>query len=154
MPKIDPDLKRAMDGSLKAYSKGDPSFFEYVDEKVRVYGPNSTEPVTGKKAFKASFGTSLSEHKRQVKVVAQDVQVSGDQAILSQTLQITANRISSHVRQTVVWAKVDAHWKMLHIHNAFVGKPLSIGPAPTTPAGLRVLNDRIATAAAVVGVAQ
>jgi hypothetical protein len=74
---------------------------------------------------------------------------------LSQTLQITIDEIDTFVRQTVIW-ELDqkGEWRMSHIHNAQVGQPVVTGKAPKDAQAVRVLNERIATVAAAVGVAQ
>lgn len=152
--KVDPKLSQAMKASLKAYASGSPTFFRFLDDKVRVFAIGSAEPTIGRAAFQSAFGATFTKVKRQVGVMAQDVQMSGDQAILSQTLKVTGNGVSTFVRQTVVWGVKDGDWKMRHIHNAMVGEPVGVGRPPTSPRGVRILNERIATAATVVGVAQ
>jgi ketosteroid isomerase-like protein len=119
-----------------------------------VFALDSAEPIAGQKAFKSYYGPTLIKIKRKVKLVSEDAQASGDQVIVSQLLQISGKGVSTNVRQTVVWGKFDGKWKMAHIHNARVGEPIGLGKTPTTATGIRVLNERIATAAAVVGVAQ
>ncbi len=155
LPKnLDPALKKAMKASLSAYEKGDRRFFSYVSESVRVYGiDDSPTPIVGKKEFQERF-TLFSKVKRKAKPIAQDVRVSGSQAILSQTLDVTANGVRVPVRQTVVWEEADGEWLMTHIHNGRGGQPVSATKMPQTARGIRVLNERIATMAAVVGVAQ
>jgi ketosteroid isomerase-like protein len=143
-----------MDNSLKAYAAGNSKFFDYLDDDVRVYTLDSTEPILGRKNFEDYFGHTFASTKRAVVQLHHDLRVSGDQAVLSQTLQISSNGVGLPVRQTVVWAKTKAGWRMTHIHNGRAGEPLVIGKVPRTARGLRVLNERIATVAATVGVAQ
>ena len=67
---IDPGLKNAMDRSLKAYEQGDPKFFNYVSDDVRIYGIDSSEPLVGRKAFETNFSPTFLTTKR--KAVATD----------------------------------------------------------------------------------
>lgn len=152
--KLDPELKGTMRASLKAYASGSVGFFDYLHKDVRVFPLDSVEPIAGQKAFKSYYGPTLTKIKRKVKLVSEDSQVFRDQVIVSQLLKISGKGVSTNVRQTVVWGKFDGRWKMAHIHNARVGEPLGLGKAPMTAAGIRILNERIATAASVVGVAQ
>lgn len=152
--RIEPELKTAIDASLKAYASGDRKFFDYLADDVRVYGVTSAEPIIGRKEFEAAFGSNFQKFKREVKVVTEDVQAGPQEAILAQTLEITTEGVTSFVRQTVVWRNAAHAWKIVHIHNAFVAQPIHTGATPNTAAALRVLNERIATAAAAVGVAQ
>lgn len=151
---VDPALKRSMDDSLKAYAAGDAKFFDYLDDEVRVYTLDSTEPILGRKNFQEYFGKTFVGTKRDIVQLYQDIRAAEDQAVLSQTLQISSNGVGIPVRQTVVWAKSSAGWRMTHVHNGRAGEPLVVGKVPRTAGALRVLNERIATVAATVGVAQ
>lgn len=150
----DPKLEKAMRDSLKAYAAGDMDFFNYLRNNVRVYTVESHEPIVGRKAFESYFGPTFRKNKRSIAVVSKDVQLTGEQAVLAQTLKITARGISSYVRQTVVWERGAGEWQMSHIHNALVGQPVVSGQAPRTARSIRVVNERIATVAATVGMAQ
>lgn len=154
MEKSDQKLDRAMRDSLKQYATGNKKFFDYLQHNVRVYTLDSSSPIVGRDAFRSYFGSTFAKIKRRVSVVASDVQRADNRAILAQTLEIAAHGVSSFVRQTVIWEQDDGEWKMSHIHNALVGQPVSTGRAPRTAAAVRVLNERIATASATVGVAQ
>ena len=152
--KLDPGLDRAMKASLKAYASGDVHFFDYLDDNVRVFNLNSVEPMIGRKQFEEAFKPTF-RTKRKVRIISSDIQPSGGQAVLAQTLEVTVNGIASVLRQTVIWnSDQDDNWKMSHIHNALVGQPVATGKLPPTAKGVRVLNERIATVAATVGVAQ
>lgn len=150
----EPDLNGSIDASLKAFCDGDPAFFDFLSDDVRVYSLDSSEPIIGRHAFEDKFRASLTEHKREVEKTHEDLRVTGNQAIQSQTLQITVDGITLPVRQTVVWEDIGKDWRITHIHNARAGQGFVVGKLPTTAAGIRVLNERIATVAAVVGVAQ
>lgn len=154
--KGDARLEQAMDSSLRAYASGNKKFFDYIRDDARIYVLDSAEPIIGRKEFEAAFGPSFVKRKRKVEVVNRDLQSSGNQAILSQTLQITTDNIDSFVRQTVIWERSadGADWQMSHIHNALVGQPIVSGVALRSARDIRVLNERIATVAAAVGVAQ
>jgi hypothetical protein len=150
----DPALEEAMRESLKVYAAGNKRFFDYLSRDVRVYTVGSSEPIVGRKAFENYFGPTFRKNKRKVAIVAKDVQLAAGRAILAQTLEITANGVTSYVRQTVVWEEHDDDWKMSHIHNAMVGQPVIAGRPPRTARSIRVINERIATVAATVGMAQ
>jgi ketosteroid isomerase-like protein len=152
--KSNPELERAMRDSLKAYAAGDKRFFGYLSSDVRVYSLNSAEPIVGRKAFESAFAPTF-QTKRKVSILKKDIQLSDRQAVLSQTLQVTVDGVDSFMRQTVIWEQSDkGEWQMSHIHNALVGQPVLSGKTPKTANAVRVLNERIATVAATLGVAQ
>jgi ketosteroid isomerase-like protein len=150
---VDAALARAMRDSLRAYANSDRRFFDYLRDDVRIYNLNSAEPMVGRAQFQKAFTDFRT--KRKVAVLHSEVQPGDNQAILLQTLQVTVNGIASNVRQTVVWERGrEGNWQMTHIHNALIGQPVVTAGAPTTARAVRVLNERIATVAAAVGVAQ
>lgn len=151
---VDDGLRKAMDESMTAYEKGDVTFFNYLSDDVLVYGLDASEPIIGRKAFEERFRPSFQEHKRKVEKTFQDIRVVGHQAILSQVLQVSTGGVSIPIRQTVVWEGKGRDWHMTHIHNARAGQAVGVGSMPTTREGIRVLNERIATVATAVGVAQ
>ena len=153
--RVDPQLKEAMDESLRLYAEGDERFYDFVSDDVRVYSLDSVEPSLSRDSFRKAFAPTFSV-KRDVRVLNMDVQAKGDQAVLAQALEISIDQIAVFVRQTVIWERGgERGWQMSHIHNALAGRPISTsGQLPQTAAEVQVLNERIATVAAAVGVAQ
>ena len=149
----DASLKKAMRDSLKAYGAGDNTFFDFLADDVRVYNLDSSEPIIGREEFQERFSPTFGA-QRKVKTASQDLRMVGDHAVISQTLQITVAGVSMPVRQTVIWEGGRGSWRMSHIHNAHAGQPVAVGALPSSAEGIRILNERIATAASCVGVAQ
>jgi hypothetical protein len=148
-------LLAAMELSLRQYDAGDTAWFDHLDDEVTVYGIGATEPVLGRKAYEESFSPVLSVTKRKTRVVQQQVRsLTSDTALVTQTLRIIQKNIASVVRQSVIWVMKQNEWRMMHLHSALVGTPSGTTTAPITTKGIRVLNERIATVAAVLGVAQ
>lgn len=146
-------LEAVMAASLKQYDKGDASWFSHLARDATVYAIGTAAPFIGKEAYEAHFSANLSSAKRKTQVLDQRVKYLNDAtAVVTQTLQVTQAGVTSVVRQSVVWALGDA-WQIRHLHSALVGTPTGV-KTPTTVSGIRVLNERIATVAAVLGVAQ
>lgn len=152
--KIDGGLQKALDTTARLYANGDEGLFEYFAKDAIVYAVGSTEPFRGREAYRKHFGPVLTGEKRKIKFLEQDVVVLDDgKAVVAQTAQIIQSGIVAHIRQTMVWAKGDDGWKVHHVHTTLVGQPTAL-KAPTTGRAVKVLNERIATVAAVLGVAQ
>lgn len=147
------ELTRAIDSSLKAYGAGDRSFFDYLTKDARVYTINSAEPTKSVRDFEKRFGDGF-KRRRQVDVVNRDIDARPGRGVVSQTLAVTADNVTTYIRQTAIWDRGDTGWKISHLHNAQVGQPVVAGSAPREIGAIRVLNERIATVAATVGVAQ
>jgi len=146
-------LEAVMAGSLKLYDRGDKKWFSNLAKDATVYAIGTTAPFVGREAYEAHFSSNLTSAKRKTKVLDQRIKYLNDAtAVVTQTLQVVQGGVVSVVRQSVVWG-LDKAWEIRHLHSALVGTPTG-AKAPGTAAGIRVLNERIATVAAVLGVAQ
>jgi hypothetical protein len=143
----------SLNNSLNAFQNGDPSFFDYFADNATIFSVDSTEPVVGREAYRKKFEASLTGNKRDETILDRTIQIVGDKAVVAQTAQIKQSDVTANVRQTIVFGETDEGLKMLHLHTALIG-PLGSDEIPTTPEAIRIFNEKIATAAAVVGVAQ
>ncbi|RSK38918.1 nuclear transport factor 2 family protein [Hymenobacter perfusus] len=160
---LDPALEFAMRDSLEAYAEGDQRFFDYLHEKVQIHSNDArlfalkeTEAIDGRETFREKF--TQFETKRSVNEVSLNVQmIAANKVLAARNLSVEVNGIESSVRQTIIWDKgADGKWQMSHIHSALVGQPVLTGAnaQALSMEEIRVLNERIATVAATVGVAQ
>jgi SnoaL-like domain len=150
------DLQQAMETSKQRWDNAQFDWFDYLADDAIVYSIGHTEPYVGKQAYENRFGPILTRAKRSTTVVTQTVQMMGESAIVAQTLQIEEGAVVANVRQSVVWthdAEGTPSWKIQHLHTALIGQP-NATQMPASASGIRVLNERIATVAAVLGVAQ
>ena len=154
--------KRKSDSSLTAtieeadalYSRGDEAWFSMLADDATIYSINSDQPFHGREAYESHFTKVLTGSKRKLTVMQRQSQVMGNTAVVTQTLCIEQDGVIANVRQSVVWGcSSESTWKIQHLHTAMIGTPSAAKPA-TGMKALRVLNERIATVAAVVGVAQ
>jgi ketosteroid isomerase-like protein len=143
----------SLDNSLNAYRNGDPSFFDYFAKNATIFSVDSTEPVVGREAYRKKFAASLTGNKRDETILDRSVQIIGDKAVIAQTAQIKQSDMTANIRQTIVFGETEEGLKMLHLHTALIG-PLMPDQIPTTPGSIRIINEKIAVAAAVLGVAQ
>ena len=155
----DPALKRAIDNADKFWEQGDKKWFSLLADDVIVYSVASVEPFEGRRAYEEHFTPRLTSGKRRATPLARDVQMlEDDNAVVAQTVEIEEGDIIANIRQSVIWNKASRNgdWKIKHLHTTLLGDPM---PSPraarvTTAQGIRVLNEKIATIAAVLGVAQ
>ena len=153
--KVNPKLKKALDGSAKSYAAGSQDFFDFFTDDVTIYSINSSEPIVGLASYRKQFGSSLAprEGKRSFKILKDDIQMVGaTQALAVRTSQIRQEGITFNARQSAFWVETDAGWKIKHLHTTLIGTPSA--PTPRTAEAVSVLNERIATVASVLGVAQ
>jgi|SRR6185295_1485046 ketosteroid isomerase-like protein len=152
MPRTDPKLQKRIERFQSTYEKGG-DWFENFAEDATIYTIGSTEPFKGRAAYEKNF-KGLLKQKRKLEVLKQDVQVMGDTAVVMELQRITQSDVVTHLRQSVIWRQEDdGDWKVIHVHCASVGNPVST-ELPRNPQAVRVLVDKIATTSAQVGVAQ
>lgn len=145
-------LAKALEDSANAYNNGDSKFFDFFAKDATIFSAGAAEAIKGRDSYRQTFGPKL-KGKRDVKILDRTSQVLGDKTVVSQTAQITHDGITANVRQTMVWAHTDEGWRVHHLHTALIGTPFA-KEVPANGNAIRVLNERIATVAAVLGVAQ
>lgn len=153
---VDPGLRQAITQANKLWDSGSGKWFGFLAEDAVVYSIGQTEPFRGRKAYQKHFGPELQRVKRKTKTVNQNIQSMDGSAVVAQTLQIVQENITANVRQSVVWSATSANrygWQISHLHTALIGTPTPT-KTPTQAGAIKVLNERIATIAAVLGVAQ
>ena len=152
--KSENDLSKVLKTMDKVYSSGDVSWFDYLTDDVVVYSQNSAEPYHGKKSYQKYFQPALTASKRKLKIISRDIRSVGENSIVSQTVQVIQDNVVVNIKQSQVWTMTSKGWKINHFHSAFAGNP---HPTDSLSRGLRsisVINEKIATIASVVGVAQ
>ena len=152
MAQTSQNIDQARNDALQRFDAADVSWFEFLTDDAVVYAINHTEPYRGRAAYEPHFQPFLTRSPRTTTVLSSDVQMLGANAVVAQTLRIEEGDIIVTVRQSVIWANEDG-WKIKHLHSALIGNPMST-TVPTTAAEVTVLNEKIATMAAVLGVAQ
>ena len=153
---VDPSLRKAISAANKLWDSGNGKWFGFLAEDAVVYSIGQTEPFRGRKAYQRHFGPELERTKRKTTTVNQNIQTMNGTAVVAQTLQIVQKNITANVRQSVIWSSTKANrygWQISHLHTALIANPTPT-KIPRQANAIRVLNERIATIAAVLGVAQ
>jgi hypothetical protein len=148
-PKIPQEVIKTNQAALHAYSEGSETWFDFLAPDVTVYSVSGQTPFVGREAYREYFEPSLTKGKRAVNVTSMDGKFFNDRVLLMQNLTITEDNVQIPVRQSIIYVQTGDRWLVDHLHTALAGaKPGREGFVAT------VLNERIATVAAVVGVAQ
>lgn len=151
--KTNPELQRALLGMDKAYASGSKNWFNYLADDITVYGTTSAEPINGRENYIKNFSKLLTGAKRKISILSRQVQTVGEVFIVYQVAQITQDGIILNMKQSQVWGNTDKGLKMNHMHSALLGSPQATNSA-TKLSSINVINERIATIATAVGVAQ
>ena len=151
--KKDQQLLSVINTMDKYYETGSAKWFDFLTDNVTVYNNTSASPFKGKAAYEEHFHNSLVGAKRKLKVVSRTIQNLSDTAIVYQTIQIDQDGVVANVKQSVVWTDANNEWKVNHLHSSIIGSPHS-ATTPKNPAAINVINDKIASVASILGVAQ
>lgn len=144
-------VRASLDRSLVAFNEGHPAFFDEFGDDATIFTADSREPIKGREAYRQRYLSALTSQKREKTILSRNMQIVGDKAIVTQTARIAENGSSADVLQTIVYSNGGDTVRVQHLHNALVLP--QAGDAATTPP-VRVVNERIAAVASVVGVAQ
>lgn len=147
------EVLKALSGMDRAYASGSKSWFDYLANDITVYGTTRAEPIVGKEDYIKNFGKTLTGSKRKVDIISRQVQAVGNIIIVYQVAQITQDGIVLNMKQSQVWGPTEKGLKMNHMHSALLGTPQATSAATRTKT-IDVINERIATIATAVGVAQ
>jgi len=152
-------LQQSIDASDRLWSAGDSAWFDFLAEDATVYAVGSAEPFRGRDAYRAHYGRRLAEVRRDYSVLNREIQMLDEtSAVVSQLLRLNEDQLVIHVRQSVVWRDgrgPNNAWGIEHLHSAIVGPAAPEAAALTESVGvIQVLNEKIATIATVLGVAQ
>jgi ketosteroid isomerase-like protein len=152
-------INSAINSHIDAYEEGSAKYFDAFSEDAVVYNlyneyvMDDDDTFKGRDAYRKHFEPHLST-KRKVNLLQREVQTKGDTTIVSSTFEVSQSDIQFVVRQFAVWTEENGEWKIQHLNNTCVGNAVPLGELPRTTSGIKVLNERIATVAAVLGVAQ
>lgn len=149
------DLQKTIKDADRAWDTGSAKWFQFLLPDAIVYSIGQTQPFVGRQAYENHFRAQLTGGKRKTKVMSRHIQQLQDSAVVAQTLQILQGGIAANVRQSVIWVsnKNTGKWGIKHLHTALIGTPSAV-KAPQKASAVRVLNEKIATMAAILGVAQ
>jgi hypothetical protein len=147
------EVKRLLEVSQNAYHSGDPSFFNCFTDDATIFSVGSSDSIVGGEAYRRHLQPRFAGYTREVTIIHRIIKIIDDKAIVSQTAQIKVSEIISNIRQTMVFVKTPKGVKVQHLHTALIGSPIA-EHVPTDLSSIRVLNEKIATVASVLGVAQ
>jgi len=143
----------SLNSSNNAFNNGDASFFDQFARDATIFTVESDQPIKGREAYRRSHASALAGTRREKTILDRSVQIVGDKAVVAQTAQIRQGDINAKVRQTIVYAETDEGLKIVHMHTALVNPQPAEAVGAMAP-GVRVVNERIAAMAPVLGVAQ
>lgn len=143
-------VRASLDRSVVAFNEGRPEFFDEFGEDATIFTADGKEPIKGREEYRQRYLNTLTSQKREKTIQSRNMQIVGDKAVVTQTARITENGTSADVLQTIVYSNGGETVRVQHLHNAL----LTPTHEAAVPPPVRVVNERIAAVAAVLGVAQ
>jgi ketosteroid isomerase-like protein len=148
---LDHEVKESLDRADASFNQGRPEFFEQFAADATIFTADCTEPIKGREAYRQKYETILSQGLQKT-ILDRRVQIVGDKAVVTQKARIEQSGKAAVVSQTMVYGTTGEGLKVLHSQTSLV--PQTGETSERLPGAVRVVKERIATAASVVGVAQ
>lgn len=152
--KINPEFLKQISIMDKEYSSGKQSFFDNFDDNVVIYTNITAEPIKGKENYVKNFSELLGSKKRKLNIISRQIQSLGSIYIVYQVIQVVQEGVAVNMKQSIVWGVNDKGYKVNHMHTSTIGTPHVVSPLKKNIGSINVINEKIATIAATVGVAQ
>lgn len=143
-------VRQSLDRSVAAFNEGQPEFFDEFAEDAMIITVDSKEPIHGRAAYRERYEAGLSTEKREKTVLNRNLQVMGNKAVVTQTARIKQAEKTVDVLQTIVYGLTGEGVKVLHLHTALLAPKGSSNGMQS----VRIVNEKVAPVAGVVGVAQ
>lgn len=150
MSVLEAQVKESLERSERAFCSGQPEFFDEFAADAVIFTTDSSDPIRGREAYKQRYGADLCAQGRDKTILDRKVQIIADKAVVTQKARIDQANASALVSQTLVYGNTSEGLKVLHAQTALLSPEAGVNKTPT----VEVIKERIATMAAVVGVAQ
>lgn len=156
------DLQQAIEELNNNYIQSNPAYFDAFADNALILVIESSRPIIGGKEYRRNFEATLTSGHREMTVLDAEGQlINNENAVVTQSLEIQSpgNPVSVIVRESLTLTKINGVWKIISFHAARLDTSLSVRIDSTTATPrlldrVRVINERIATAASAVGIAQ
>lgn len=143
-------VQESLDRSLVTFNEGQAEFFDEFAKDATIFTVDSGEPIKGREAYRDSYMSALTSQKREKTILGRNLQVVGDKAVVTQTARIVESNSVVDVSQTIVYGLTEEGVKVLHMHTSL----LRPGNEVSSGSPIKIVNERIAPVAEVLGVAQ
>lgn len=148
------DLEATIAKADRAYTSASKDWFNFLTDEVLVFTNASATPFKGRNSYREHFERTLTSAKRTMTVLSRQVREMGTVGIVYQVVQITQDEVVATLKQSVVWEATPNGWLINHMHSAILGTPHMETKDRQRLVSIDVINERIASIASVVGVAQ
>lgn len=148
MSVLEAEVKECLEQSEAAFSQGQPEFFQQFAEDAVIFTTDSPEPIKGREAYRQRYESALSAHSREKTILDRKIQIVGDKAVVTQKARITQAETVATVSQTMVYGATSEGLKVLHSQTSL------LTPQVGGDSTVKVISERVASVADVVGVAQ
>jgi hypothetical protein len=147
---LETQVKESLERSERAFCAGQAGFFEEFAADAVIFTTDSSDPIRGRDAYRQRYEADLCAQSREKTILDRKVQIVADKAVVTQKARIAQANASAIVSQTIVYGITNEGLKVLHAQTSLLSPEAANNQTPT----VEVINERIATMAAVVGVAQ
>jgi hypothetical protein len=152
-PITEQEVKAFLTRWTRDYDTNSPSFFDLFTPEASIFTISQPTRIDGRENFKSIFEPHFSGRRRS-QVLAPDIQIHGDVATVSCHNRVSVDDRITNLRTSMTLIRASSgNLEISHLHQSPLTTPtagLAAGAAAGT-AGITLLEERVATAAAAVG---
>ena len=152
-PLTEEEVLSTMKRWQEAFEAGDKSFFEYFADDVSIFTLSTPTRIDGREVYREGFEDSFLGRERKSQILSPEVKVlSDDSAMMTFHNRILIDGQSANIRGTVIFARDrGGKLKCVHMHNSPLTQPGMTARLGADLEGITVLEERVASAVAMVG---
>jgi ketosteroid isomerase-like protein len=137
----------------EAFENGDQNFFNFFSEDMTIFALSTPTRIDGLETYQHGFGPVFALTSRKSQILSPEVRLLGpDSAVMTFHNRILIHGVSTNIRGTVIFARDSSGaLKCVHMHNSPLAAPPVQPPAPQTLDDVTLLEERVASAVAMVG---
>jgi len=137
----------------EAFEAGDPKFFDFFSKDMSLFSLSTPTRIDGLETYQHGFENVFTSGTRKSQILSPEVRILGENAaVMTFHNRILVGGVSTNIRGTVVFAREGSgQLKCVHMHNSPLAAPAVQASSPQSLEDVTVLEERVASAVAMVG---
>jgi len=147
------DVFVAMEAFQRHFEAGDPEFFADFADDMSIFSLSTPTRIDGLHTYRHGFEETFTKSTRRSQILSPEVTLLGpDSAVMTFHNRIIVGNVSTNIRGTVIFARDDkGKLRCVHMHNSPLAAPAVQTHTNTDLEDITVLEERVASATAMVG---
>lgn len=147
------DVLKAMEEFQRHFEDGDPAFFGDFAKNMSIFSLSTPTRIDGLETYRHGFEETFTKSTRRSQILSPEVTLLGpDSAVMTFHNRILVGPVSTNIRGTVIFSRDEkGKLRCVHMHNSPLAAPAVHAHAPADLEDITILEERVASATAMVG---